>query len=675
VSLTRGPAAIRSESCPVTLYASTPIMRTPVILLSLLCIAAPAAAQQARDTTVLRPLVITATRVPIDKQLAPATVTVIEGEQLRSRGITTVADALATVAGLAVVQSGSYGATTALFARGGESDYVKVLIDGVPVNSPGGTFDFAMLTTDNVDRIEVVRGPASVVYGSDAVAGVVQLFTRRGSGSARGFADFRGGSFGTLEANGGIAGSARSLAYSLGASSRETEGIHPFNNDFRNQGWSGRVSFAPSLTTVDLTARRTDGSYHFPTNGSGLVVDSNSVRREHRTVLGLDLSRRLTQKVDVRALGAASRLDGASTNQPDSPGDTLGFYGRDESRTERRSGDVRTDYRPTARTTVSVGASVEREQVRSSSESRFQQFPASSAAFAAHRTNEAVYAQLIGASARRLTYTASGRIDDNGTYGTFVTGRASAAVQVTTNASLRAAVGNAFKAPAFEETFSSTFTVGNPDLDPERTVSWEASAEYRVGGRVAVSATYFDQRFRDLIQYVSGDESTEFRGTNENLGAATACGLELELRAPMLGAFDVGANATLLRTRVTDAGNGAFGTFVNGERLLRRPSRAAAVNADYRLTRASKVGAAVRLVGKRDDRDFNNDVRVTLPSYTLLDLSGDFALAPLAHALAPLSLTARVENVFDREYQAAFGFDAPGRRVLVGMRAALGGTP
>src|SRR4029079_14874052 len=124
--------------------------------------------------------------------------TVIRGDELRARGITTVSDALASVPGLMVVRSGSFGATTSLFARGGESDYVKVLVDGVPLNNPGGAFDFANLTTDNLDRIEIARGPTSVAYGSDAVAGVVQLFTRRGTGPVRGVVDVRGGSGGQL---------------------------------------------------------------------------------------------------------------------------------------------------------------------------------------------------------------------------------------------------------------------------------------------------------------------------------------------------------------------------------------------------------------------------------------------------------------------------------------------
>ena len=487
---------------------------------------------------------------------------------------------------------------------------MKVLIDGVPVNNPGGAFDFASLTTDNLDRIEVVRGPASVAYGSDAVAGVIQLFTRRGTGPVTRaspiFAEARSAPSKVKAASPAVT---RWSATRSAHRARQTDGFLPFNNDFRNQVASGRLTFTPTKTTVDLTGRWNNATYHFPTDGSGAVVDSNSVREDHRSVLGLDATHRLTSRVDLRLLGAASRLDGASSNAPDSPGDSTSFYGNDDSRIERRSADLRTDVRAGGSATVSLGADIEREQVRSRSESQFGTFPASTTTFSKHRTNKAVYAQAIG-TASRLTYTLSGRVDETATYGTFTTGRASVAMQVAQNTSLRAAVGNAFKAPAFEETFSTAFTIGNADLDPERTTSWELSAEQRIAGRAVATATYFDQRFRDLIQYVDGDESTQFLGTYRNLGAATARGLELEVRAPAIGRFDLGANATFLRTRVTDAGNGAFGTFVDGERLLRRPDQTAAFSVDYRATSRSRVGAAVRFVGERDDRDFTDNVRV-----------------------------------------------------------------
>jgi vitamin B12 transporter len=644
------------------------------ILVALAASATATRAQQAADTAVLHPIVVSATRVPIGQGAAPASVTVLRGADLRARGIVNVSDALATVPGLAVVRSGSFGATTAVFARGGESDYMKVLIDGVPLNNPGGAFDFASLTTDNVDRIEIVRGPTSVAFGSDAVAGVVQLFTRRGNGPPRGSVAVRSGSFGTLEGEAGVTGGSPALGYSLGAADRESDGILPFNNDYRNRTASGRLTFQPAGATLDLTARRIDAAYHFPTDGSGAIVDSNAVRRDHRTVLGLDASRALTSHVNVRLLGAASRLDGGSTNDPDSPGDTAGFYSRDDARIERRSADLRADIRAADRTTVSVGAVLEREQARSTSESQFQQFPVSVTTFSAHRTDKSAYAQVIGSALRRATYTASGRVDETATFGTFVTGRGSLAWDLGRGSSVRAAIGNAFKAPAFEETFSSSFTIGNPDLRPEQTVSWEVSAEQRIAGRASLTATYFDQRFRNLIQYVLGDVATDFRGTNENLAAATSRGLELEVRAPNVARLDVGANVTLLRTRVTDAGSGAFGTFVNGDRLLRRPARTATLDAAYRLVHGATLGAAVRYVGERDDRDFANDVRVTLDAYTLVDLTAELSLAALSHGLSPLALTARVENAFDRSYEPVFGFAAPGRTVLIGARATIGGT-
>src|SRR5437667_6828830 len=137
-------------------------------------------AQQPQDTVVLRPVVVTATRVPVAADLVASAVTVLRGPDLVAQGIRTVADALESVPGAHIVETGSFGGQTSLFMRGGESDYVKVLLDGVPLNQAGGGIDLAHLTTDNVDRIEIVRGPVSVLYGSHAMTGVVQVCTRSG---------------------------------------------------------------------------------------------------------------------------------------------------------------------------------------------------------------------------------------------------------------------------------------------------------------------------------------------------------------------------------------------------------------------------------------------------------------------------------------------------------------
>ena len=135
-----------------------------------------------QDTVLLKPIVVTATRVPVSVDVLSSSVTVLRGVDLAAQGIRTAAQALETVPGAHIVETGSFGGQTSLFVRGGESDYTKVLVDGVPLNQAGGGIDLAHLTTDNVERIEIVRGPVSVLYGSDAVTGVIQIFTRSGTG-------------------------------------------------------------------------------------------------------------------------------------------------------------------------------------------------------------------------------------------------------------------------------------------------------------------------------------------------------------------------------------------------------------------------------------------------------------------------------------------------------------
>src|SRR4029079_18101637 len=152
----------------------------------------------------------------------------------RLGGISSLSPALEVLPGVTFARTGSFGGNTSLFLRGGESKYVKVLIDGVPVNDPGGAIDFGSLTTDNIERIEVVRGPASVLYGADAVTGVIQVFTRRARGSARTVVSARGGSYGTTDADATVLGPSATGDLSFGVARHDTKGIYPINNAMHN---------------------------------------------------------------------------------------------------------------------------------------------------------------------------------------------------------------------------------------------------------------------------------------------------------------------------------------------------------------------------------------------------------------------------------------------------------
>jgi vitamin B12 transporter len=237
-----------------------------------------ALAQAAADTTTLEEVVVTATRLPLARDFIAARVTVLEADELRAEGVTRLSEALRRVPGLHVVQSGSPGSVTSVFLRGGQSDYVQVLVDGVPVNEPGGAVDLADLQLDNVERIEIVHGPVSVLYGSDAVTGVVQVFTRDGGTENRVAFEGRAGSLGAVEVSGQATGGSGTAGYAIMVSHSETDGVLPFNNGYRNTGLAGAIRTRPDhRTDLKFAVRYTDARFQFPTDGGGVLVDSNQL--------------------------------------------------------------------------------------------------------------------------------------------------------------------------------------------------------------------------------------------------------------------------------------------------------------------------------------------------------------------------------------------------------------
>lgn len=645
--------------------------RVVMCVCGVLCLAGQAGeAQESRDTTFLDPVVITATRVPIARPWVVSGISVLEGATLRSLGVTQVLDALRLMPGLDVAQTGSFGGNTSLFLRGGESDYVKVLVDGVPINDPGGAFDFANLTTDNIERIEMVRGPSSVLYGSDAVSGVVQIFTRRGRGAPKAEVGVRGGTYRSVVVDGGFSGGTESVDYAFGASRFTTGGVYAFNNDYDNTVLSGAVHVRPDeRTRAGIAVRYTDSKYHFPTDGTGQVVDRNSFSLLDRFVGSLDLSRFFTDRVEGQLLFALNRTDGGMDDRPDGPADTLGFYGYKSLQVlERRSADMRVNLHLGEASVVTGGVQVEGADERSFNES-LSQYGASTGSQESTRGSRAYYAQLLANPIYGLALNAGARVDDNDTFGTFFTYQGGAAYNFPSGTRLRAAVGKAFKEPTFFENFANTaFVVGNPDLAPERSRNWEVGAEQTMlRGRVLVGATYFDQQFRDLVQYTAvpanpGDPNYF------NVAAADASGMEFEARGRVHG-LELDGSYTRLHTEVTDAGfdSGPGAAFVAGERMLRRPTDALSLGARYAIARAT-LGLGVRHVGMRDDRDFSTypATPIALASYTKIDASAVWTAGAVHSALPKLTLTCRVDNLFDTEYQEVFGFPARGRTVMVG---------
>ena len=643
-------------------------MIRPLVLLGMFAL--PLGAQQ-RDTTRLDSVVVTATRAEVALPAASLATTVISGDALRARGITYLSDALRTVPGVSVVRSGSWGGVTSMFVRGGESDYVKVMVDGIPLNAAGGGIDLSTISVDGAERIEIVRGPASVLYGSDAVTGVVNIITRDGGGGTHASLEARRGSHDWLEV-GATASAGVRIRGAVSAGWRSTDGIYPFNSAHRNATYDGSLHFAPGgRGDLRLDARVSDVVSHYPTNGQGQVVDSNQVRTELRRLVGVSGGWLFASRVAGRLELSHGETDAVSDNQPDSENDTDGFYSRSVSDASRQRIDARLEMHLDERALVTVGTEWTRQHEVATGSSTFGTTPLPDTRFQASRHNRALYAQLLAAGPRNLSTTLGARIDDNERFGEFVTGRAALAWR-TASTTVRAAAGTAFREPAFAEHFTTDFSVGNPALQPERTASWEVGITQVLPRNIAsLSATWFDQRFRDMIQYTFQEDPAA--PNYVNLAAARARGLELEARLAPIGPVEASASYTLVRTRVLEAGSGDFGAFEDGRPLLRRPTHSASALVRWRLGPRGAFSLEATHVGRRDDLDFSSfpAVRRELEPYTLVDAGAELGVFSTEQRPS-LRLTLRAENVLEAEYRPAYGFVPPGRTIFVGARVELG---
>ncbi len=629
---------------------------------------------QGPDTVHLPPVVVTATRIPTALDAVPAAVTVLSGDRLRAQGIRTVAEALRTVPGAQVVETGSFGGQTSLFLRGGESDYAKVLLDGVPLNQPGGAFDFANLTTDNIDRIEIVRGPASVLYGSDAVTGVIQIFTHAGRGMPRITAGAEVGGYGSSRLTAHVAGGGAGGDYSFGFEQFESDGVFAFNNQYRNRVVSARLRVGrPAASQAVLVARYGDGVFHYPTNSAGQLVDRNQHQEETGPALSLDLSHPFGARLAARALLTLHRSTRRLDDPQDSAGDTTDFaydfHSRD--RIGRAGAEGRVDYHLAPATTLSAGVSVERATLQSTNRCTGSFGDCSGAALDTARVDRGYFLQALAVRGR-ASLVAGARLDDDDRFGSFGTVRTGATYRVGSTTRLRAAVGTAFKTPTFFETFATGFVTGNPDLQPEHSRSWEVGFEQTiVRGRATAALTWFDQRFRDLVDF-SFDSTPSYR----NIARARARGLEAVARTTLGTAWSVDAEYTYLATRVLDAGfdqtSGA--AFAAGQRLLRRPTHSAGLTFGYRGGRRATAGLVLRYTGRRDDLDFSTFPfpRVVLAPSTRVDASVNVTIRSERATAPALTLTGRVENLFDDHRREVANFPTRGRTLFLGGRATFG---
>jgi vitamin B12 transporter len=584
-------------------------------------------AQEASTDTI----VIDATRLGQTEAEAGTAISVITSEDLDRRALSQAADALAIAPGVTVSQSGAFGGVAYARIRGNNAGQTLMLIDGVPVNdvaSPGGGYDFATLDLSDVDRIEVLRGPQSTLWGSDAIGGVISVVTRapeRGLGW-RGFAE--AGSFATLRAGGSISGGGDRAEGRLSAVWNSSNGISSADKRDGNTEKDGFESFTVSgrggvriseSIRLDGTLRWTDAEFDFDGFPPPLfdLADTND-RTESEELSG---SANLTAQSFGGHLTNVLQVTHASLDRDNFAGQTLTSANEGERIGYRYSGDAK----------LAEGHRLAFGAEREESEANNEEAEANS-----------VFALYEWSPIAGLTLTGGLRYDDDDRYGSETTGRAAASWQLSTDIRLRATWGQGFKAPTiFQSTFICGFcglTAPNPNLKAETSESFDAGVDWSIGA-VDISVTAFDQETENLIDF-------SFTQGYANIALTKSQGVEVEIAAPITNWLEARLSYAFI-----DAEDGS------GSELPRVPEQSG--DAELVFTPRGPFSASIAV---RHNGDQSDGFGPRVPGWTRTDLAAAWKLG--SHA----ELYGRVENLFDEDYQSVGGYGTPGVSGLVGVR-------
>ncbi|RPJ85568.1 MAG: hypothetical protein EHM18_10075, partial [Acidobacteria bacterium] len=604
-------------------------------------------------------VVVTATRNEVSTSLLGNSVTVIADDEIKATR--TVSDVLRSVSGVHVLQTGAPGSVTSLYIRGGESDYSKVLLDGIPINQPGGYAELSNLTTADIDRIEVVRGPQSALYGSDAITGVVQIFTRKPDEEINRpevELSLETGSYSQLGASGGVHGRRDRFTYSGLFSHWQTDNAIP-NNYLNNNSLSATAGVELSETaSLTLLGRGEYGGSGVP--GASLFgpPDLEESYRKRNSLFGASFNQRLTPSASHRLSYSQAQINELSEDLVDSGSFIPSYRGQMAAfpsfdflysflnATRRQAAGYQADFTVSSHV-ITTGLEYEDERgtvgdVRAS------------------RSNYGYYLQDQLITHGRLSLTGGVRLDHNGSFGFAATPRFSLAWLLRAGHEAgfwgmtrpKFNFGLGIKEPSLLESFSTNpYYRGNPELKPERTRSLETGIEQRLAGnRVRIELNGFYNYFRNQIDLLTTDYAT-FDASYFNIGRSQAWGIEhvVEFRPDQPGRISGGY--TYLNSRILESAAPFHPVLRAGSRLLRRPTHSGFVTAGWFKSRWS-LGARAVFVGNRTDNDFYGLNLREVDSYSRVDVNGSVRIGKQTE------LYATIQNLLNAEYSEALGYPA-----------------
>lgn len=607
-------------------------------------------------------VVVTANAQPVEFDRTPAPADIVGAQEIQERQAVSLPDLLSTQTGINIARTGPIGGLSTVFLDGGNSSFTKVLIDGVPVNEPGGDLNSSNLTLDNVDKVEIVHGAESALYGTDAMSGVIQLFSHTGSTRIPELNLFaEGGGFSSARGGAQFSGLLHKFDYSVAGSYFETSG-QGVNDAFLNRSFAGNVGYSFSDSNqLRLTVRSNSSfagtpgqtlfgpSFTDPTAFDDLRQLSASLSWNFST--GSHWVHRITA-VESRILDTAGFPD-------------FDFFATDQF---NRAGFFEQSTYSFHRGAATAGYQYEVENA----------FPSNLSGVHARRNNQAGFIDARWAPISRLTLSAGARAEDNTNFGTRVVPRVGAVYALRYSKGLlgdtraKVSYGQGIEEPTVFESFSSDpCNPGDPSLRPERSRTFNVGVDqYFSGDRLRISAGYFTSQFRDLINQEVGPPNPICFSGNEmlffNTDLSRARGMNWSGEAHLNHWLLLKGNYSYDDTRVLATVASAPAIEQPGNHLLRRPVNSGNLwlNANYRRFNFNLAGY---FSGVRTDSDFDGFGLTRNPGYARFDVATSYNFT------RGFSFYGRVTNLLDKQYQDAIGFPALGRDFRLGMNYRFGG--
>lgn len=642
-------------------------------------------------------IVITPTGTEVGQRQTSVSVSTITSQEIEARQAVRVEEVLRDIPGVTMSQTGSVGGVTSLFLRGGNNNMTQVLLNGFRLNDVGGVFDFSKLTTDNVERVEVVKGPMSSLYGSDAMTGVVNIISRKGEGKPSLSLTSTWGAHAEGHNNRNLIseqrlnfqGAWRQFAWSVGYGNYYDYGILPLNNRFTANVLNSRLDVKPmEQLTFTFTTLFIDQYSGFPTSGGGdridakpfggVGLDPDQNNTNNNLLLGLTANYQpwdwWQQELSLGYLNLNSRY-----NNKANPDQVLfqdyDYFSRDLE--DQYSLNYRSNFlfgnqeRLGSTTTLGLEARNERWKGWAHGWDWFA-WRYSDDFTKASRGSVSYYLQEQLSFYNRFFLTFGGRFEDNSSFDRVeFSPRASAALRFPeTDTTLRAAGGRAIKAPSFYQTNSlNPFALGNPALKPEQNVSWEVGVDQWYQDQLQLSLTYFENNFTDLIQYIYPSFF--------NIAKAATKGFEfaLTLRPQALPGFTARTAYTYLTDlRVLDAGNLVSLAVIPGQNLLRRPRQTWSFDLNY-VAKTWEVNLNGLYVGPRADLGYYpfpvGSRRLDNGGYFIANLAGYYTVLQNWGSVKRVQLMGRANNLFDKNYTEVFGYSSPRFNIIGGLRLEI----